>query len=163
MTNTLKRPIRVLLIVSLALNMLLGTALATALLMQYRSGAHETRHMDLPSPRALARHLHEHERTRLRAILSEHRPAFRTAGGEVMEARRRVRDALAAEPFEADALASALADLRRGQGRLSTEAQAAIVELAEGMDADGRRRLARAILSHERGRDTRRDEGHPKR
>jgi uncharacterized membrane protein len=156
MPNSLKRPIRLLLIVSLALNVLLGTALATALLMQYRSGAHEARHMDLPSPRALARHLHEDERSRLRAILGGHRPAFRAAGGEVMEARRRVRDALTAEPFEAETLANALADLRRGQGRMSAEAQAAIVELAESMDAEGRQRLARAILRHERGHGARR-------
>jgi uncharacterized membrane protein len=159
MAPTLKRPIRMLLVVSLALNVLLGTALATALLMQYRSGgAHGARHMDLPSPRALARHLHDDERTRLRSILSGQRPAFRAAGGEVMEARRRVRSALTAEPFQAEALASALADLRRGQGRMSTEAQAAIVELAASMDADGRQRLARAILRHERGRGERRDQ-----
>lgn len=146
------RPVRFLLIASLAVNVLLGAALATGLTLHFRSGAHGVRTSDLPSPRALARHLSEEERAGMRLILDKRRASFRGAGREVIEARRQVRRALAAEPFEAQELAAALAKLRNGHGRLSLEAQATLVELAAQMDAEGRQRLARAILRPERDR-----------
>lgn len=151
------RFIRILLIVSLSLNLLLGAAFATTLFQYFRQDLSLTRVPDLPSPRVLARHLEEHERARLRSILQAHRPGYRKAGGEVIEARRRVALALTSEPFNAAAMSAALGDLLSGHGHMRAQAQASLVELAEGMDAEGRKRLAQAILRPHSARGERHD------
>jgi uncharacterized membrane protein len=145
------RPVRLLLIGSLALNILLGAALLTALALAHLDGGRIVHAPDLPSPRALARHLSDDERDRLHAILQTQRAGFRAHAREVLGARQAVHAALVAEPFDAERFAAALAELHGRQARLGSEAQQALVDLASSLDADGRRRLAKALLRPDRG------------
>ena len=155
------------LILSLALNLVLMTALATwAVVHRLHERAEMTGVSGLPSPRVLMRHLERDERERLREALRRQAPAFRSEARAAAAARREVEQALLAEPFDRAALEAAMERARSHAGGLAEGAQRAIAELAESLDREGRERLAKALRRHG-GRDRHahheRDERHERR
>jgi uncharacterized membrane protein len=143
--------VRWLLVASLALNLVFATALGTWLLThRMHGGSGSMWSTGFPSPRALHRHLHEAERVQLREALEQHRPAFRQQARQARKARKDVQRALLAEPFQRAALEEAMQRVRLHSGGLAEHAQQAIVDLAAGMDSDGRQRLAEALRRGDR-------------
>ena len=141
--------IRWVLILSLALNLVLLTALATwTVVHRLHERAEMTGVPGLPSPRVLMRHLEQDERERLREALRRQAPAFRSEARAAAAAHREVEQALLAEPFDRAALEAAMARARGHAGGLAEGAQRAIAELAEGLDRDGRERLAKALARY---------------
>lgn len=137
------------LILSLALNLVLLTALATwTVVHRLHDRAEMAGVPGLPSPRVLMRHLEQDERERLREALRRQAPAFRSEARAAAAARREIEQTLLAEPFDPAALESAMARARTHAGGLAEGAQRAIAELAESLDRDGRERLAKALGRH---------------
>jgi len=86
--------------------------------------------------------------TPMRRVWRNHEASLRPKGEAVRAARRAVRDALVAEPFDAAALESALARLRTETNGAQVALHAALVEAARELGPEERRHLAesRALL-----------------
>ena len=90
------------------------------------------------------------------------RPELRKELGELMPALRKVRgdqrevfETLTADPFDADALERALADLRANLTAAQAASHHSFVELAKRLTADEREELARAMRRpHRHGPDS---------
>lgn len=80
--------------------------------------------------------------TKLRA--SDH-PEFRPAVQKIHTARHAAQRALQAEPFDANALEQALADLRQAEQAAAERAHASISELAIELSPEERRQLGRLV------------------
>jgi uncharacterized membrane protein len=90
------------------------------------------------------------ERPEFEAALQAHRPALIAAGVALRAARRKVGDALTAEPFDRAALEAALAESRRGYADLYKITHLAVAAAAERLSPEGRRQLAE--VGQRRGR-----------
>lgn len=149
--------LRTALLLSLAVNVLLAATLAAGAWRQSHRGA-ETGGgpMRMPGPAQIARALPEADRPVLREVLSSHRGEMRPRVVEARRARRAVRDALLAEPFDAKALDVALAEMRARDGEVIAFAQGLLAEVAGKVSPEGRAGLAKAI-ERARERRSRRD------
>ncbi len=137
------------LMASLALNLFLGGVFAAS----WR--AHDdARDTVAPNPMAVlwAREsLGEPARATLRRIWAKHGAEVRPLVRQMRAARRQVSDQLAADDFDPEALARALADLRAKTQVSQSAMHAAMVELAADLTAEERRHLAKAGM-HRHGR-----------
>jgi len=155
--------LRWLLIASLALNLVLVTAVSTwAVVHRLHAGSGPMASSGMPSLRALQRHLGEDERQRLRAALEQHRGDFREQARQARRARADVERALLAEPFDRAALEDAMLRSREHGSGLAGHAHQAIADLADSMDREGRQRLVQAMRqaserAHHRERRVRRE------
>ncbi len=76
-------------------------------------------------------------------------PTMRAQREEVLRARKEVAEALAREPFDRQALASALEDLRNVTTAGQAKLHAALLETASKLPKEERERLARSRLLHD--------------
>lgn len=147
------RPIRYILLASLALNLALGVGLAW---LAARPGhppaearAREPRPMFHPD--ALRRALPEGRRELIDGVLASHREAMHARIGRMAQAREGVREAMAAEPFERERLDAAFAQLRDAESRTAQEAHALLADLATRATPEERERLSGLLAVRHRG------------
>jgi uncharacterized membrane protein len=138
-------PLRWLLLASLGLNLALGLAL----------GLHLWRtppgwEPGIPGPRALRQAVPEASQPLLRSVFDQHRPALRGAMRERRQARREVRQLLAADDFQRDSAESALAVLRERDQAASAAAHAVLLDLLVQMAPAERQQLVEGMLQRRR-------------
>lgn len=143
-----RRPwITILLIASLGLNVFLGGLLAghwfagpqAVVFGQPRSpGASPSRMIT----DRMAAALPAEDRPRFEAVMAKHRPTVAEAAARFHEAREKVRDVLAKEPFDRAALDQAFAEQREGNAALQIAIQSSISEAAASLTPEARQRLA---------------------
>lgn len=76
-----------------------------------------------------------------------HRPTLGASFRAVRAAKREVRAALTATPFERDRLSAALAVMRGEEQGMAAAAHALLVDVAAGISAEGRQALAKIVTS----------------
>jgi Spy/CpxP family protein refolding chaperone len=86
------------------------------------------------------------------AVLERNRERVREQRQATRAARAAVRDALLAEPFDRAALERAFAGLREQRAQAQAAAHATVVELAEKLGPEQRRKLARRGRGRRGGR-----------
>ncbi|HET7845739.1 MAG TPA: periplasmic heavy metal sensor [Xanthomonadales bacterium] len=142
------------LLLSVALNLLLAAVVGSAWL-HHRGGGHGIGgSVRLPRGEVLEKALPEADRPALRAAYDRHRDDVRAKLGPLWEARREVRDALAAEPFDASRAATALATLREREGAVAAAVHGLLVDLSGSVSPEGRAAIAK-LSSTRHGRHRR--------
>jgi uncharacterized membrane protein len=145
---------RWLLLVSLALNLALLLALLLPRLgvgVPVQQPAEPRQSRSLPSPWALRAALDEDGRAIFNAVMQRHREPMRTAIRELRESRRSAEAAVRAEPFAAEALEQALAQLRQREAVATAVVHGLLVEAADELDAAQRAALADRLWTGGRG------------
>lgn len=160
----LPRTARFVLLASLALNVILAVALLVAAPWADRRDANRGRHAPafpaLFDPRALKEALPPERLPALDAALQQHRERMRAQLGALFDARRAVRAAIVAEPFDRAALDAAFAGLRREETATATLAQSMLGDVLAQTTPPERERVAKLmdIRKGRRAGDRRRDE-----
>lgn len=154
MAARLSMSVRILLVVSLALNLFVigavvadaaigGGSVASALgLSQQRP-----RFFGLPNPREIRDLLPDHGDAVLDEIYESRRAEFRERLTAMFEARRAVAEAIKAEPFDRAKLEAAFATLRERSGTIAAAAQDSLIEIASRLDSEERTQLADLIAT----------------
>ena len=160
-----RRQRSIVLLASLLINALLIGILAT-----HWFHARNERHGDyslspgLPSIHGLSRELDDTARDDLRQRFGTRRDAIRGVMRNAHESRRGVVAAMRAEPFDADALASAFAAQRQSDMAVAAAIQSVLVEFAKARNTDDRQALLRAMSrDHRAGRGERAERGEVRR
>jgi uncharacterized membrane protein len=132
---------RRILLASLALNLFFLGAWAA---LTWRHYSHEQHGPGTPAMRIerMAAALPAGDAEKLHAELRVHTGDIEAATGAFRAAQRRMREALRAEPFNADALRAAMADARTARDKLDEALQNVIAAASAGMTPEGRRKLA---------------------
>ena len=147
------RPLRYLLLASLALNLALGASL-TWLAFKPGHAPHQT-HAREPRPmfhpEALRRALPAERRPMIDAVLASHRQAMHARIDRMRQAREAVREAIRAEPFERERLDAAFAQLRESETLTAEQAHRLLADLAAQATPQERERLARLAGGRPRG------------
>lgn len=147
---------RTALLISIALNVLLLAAIATGLWARRHGPPPGDQAFRLPHPALVEHVVPPVDRAIVREIYAKHRREFRTRIGAMRRARREVRDALAADPFDGEALAARLATLREREATVATAAHAVLGELAARVSPEGRAALVKLATERERRRSEQR-------
>jgi len=132
------RRVQILLFVSLALNLFLAGFLAARWLAPEW---HERPHGPQAIVERLTSHLSGADAEVMRAAFQANQDKLAAAFGELQQARREVRQILAAQPFDPDALAKAIADVRTKQGAFFAVIQDTILPAVGKLSPEGRKRL----------------------
>jgi len=132
---------RWILFVSLALNLFFIGAWAA---FAWRHFAWERHRPWTPATRIerLAAALPAGDAEKLRSQFRTHQANIEEAVASYRQAQRGTREALRAEPFNADALRSAMAEARNARGKLDEALQDVIASAGAAMTPEGRRSLA---------------------
>lgn len=127
---------------SLFLNIVLVTVIVLGAwrVMQWRDGP-MAMGMGPWMPRQVERALPEGAREKVKAIREAHAGEFKPLFDAVRSARDGIRTAIDAEPFSADALSSALAEMRRADNALSETTAKVIVEIASVLTPEERKQV----------------------
>jgi Spy/CpxP family protein refolding chaperone len=164
MTETWSRRLRILLVVSLAVNLFFIAVVAVwavagpgYLRGVMGFGPHGPRMMGMPFPRQIRNVLNEPGQQILDSMLEARREAFHTNLDAMFEARAALAQAVAAEPFDRAKVEAAMAALRDREAVLHAGAQNMILELAAQLDAEQRVKLAELLKPNERWREKRAD------
>ncbi len=148
MSPPIQNRFRLLLIVSLAANLLLGGIFAGGFIEAWRRGPEAADGRPPPFRLHMGRlleHLPEAVRDDAREVMERHRGEMRGSVRAMRRARREVREALAAEAFDPARLEAALAELRtRGSGAQAAM-HGAMLELASSLTPEARRALAEGL------------------
>jgi uncharacterized membrane protein len=151
--NAMPKRYRWLLLLSLALNLGLGSALvAHHWPGDERHGSGERRWSRLPDSRQLARVLGDADQRILRELLDSHRESIGGQFRPLGDARRDVAQALRAVPFDPETLSLALTRMRDSEGAMGKAMHAFMLDLATQVSADGRQRIAERMERGRRGR-----------
>ena len=150
MIGSLSRPMRLLLVGSLALNLFGIGAIAADTIMDDEGhagffGHCRPRLIGLPSPRELREVLPEGDQANLDNLLQAHRPQFRERLEKLFAARQAVADAIKAEPFDRAKVGAAFAGLREQEADITAGAQDWLVEFVAGLDPEGRAKVAELL------------------
>jgi uncharacterized membrane protein len=151
MIGSLSRPLRLLVIGSLALNLFgIGAIAADAIMDRDGHGGlfghgRSSRFMDLPSPRELREVLPEGDQAKLDKLLEANRAQFQQRRDALSAARQAVADAINAEPFDRAKLETAIAALRERRAAMAAGAQDWLVELVAGLDPQARAKVAELL------------------
>jgi len=138
------------LVVSLGLNLFVGGLVVGGRFHHPPPGAflHE-RHVDAKNePRVflfvnrMARELPPDERRNFMTVVNGYRGELTEADRNLRDARKRVREAMAAEPFDRAALENAFADVRVRFDDLQKVLHGALADAASRLPPDARQRLA---------------------
>jgi len=154
----------VLLVVSLAINLFVVGAVASALVLDrcwlpFATECQPTvNSFAMPRPSHIRAAVDDEAAAVLDATLEPHRPVFRERFRALMAARAAVAEAVKAEPFDAEALLATLDDLRERERAVSEIAQITLVDLAARMDPEARERIAELMTKRTRAPMKRRDE-----
>lgn len=145
--SQLSRPLRLLLLLSLALNLALGSTLLVQHLRSDTPGtaSEERRWSRMPSPRHLARVLDEGDRQILLALAEQHRQPLSRSYRPLGQARRSLAQALRAEPFDPDALQAAFEQTREHQAATGAAMNAFMLDLTRQISPEGRHKIAEQL------------------
>jgi uncharacterized membrane protein len=133
------------LVFSLAINLLFIGALAGRMLNRQHAG---------PMPRHLSwmlRDLDPRIRQQLLPQMQNYAEKARPLHKSILQAQGKLRAALATEPFDEEALTSALSELQMTSNGLQTSMHKEIVTLAKQLGPEQRIRIARFLSSPRRG------------
>ncbi len=138
---------RIVLVISLALNLFALGALSTAWLGSRPWGPfvrieRRPSMLGMPNPRQLRAALPERDRPVLADALTAHGPEIRRRIRDLAAARADVAEAIRTEPFDRPALEAALARLRERESAVAAATHGMVVELVGRLDTDGRTRVA---------------------
>jgi uncharacterized membrane protein len=150
------------LLISLAVNLFLAGLFAVG---YFKDGRHHRggHGMSMGMPHhVVARHLSDDERQALRATMREHRSTFQPLFNDLKAARLALSEAVAADPYEPEAVRDAFASMRAGMDALATQSQGALVEAFADLSPESRDKIAEALKQGRRG-DRMRGEGRPMR
>lgn len=90
----------------------------------------------------MAENLPPEDRPKFEAVVATHRPSLTSSASRMRDARLRVRDAIAADPFDRGALEAAFEQLRRRNEDLQKAVQTALVEAVAELPPSARKALA---------------------
>jgi uncharacterized membrane protein len=156
MTGLAGSPIGRWLIASLVLNLLLA-GFAGGMLMRDWRAADDGKVIEHSERRDTGRPMLRRDRDGpMRMVFRENRDELHELVRETREARHATREALTADPFDADAVRAALAAQRAADAALQAQLHALMVEGAAGLTAEERAALARHMttrrpMRHRRG------------
>src|SRR5215471_16260690 len=147
MIGGLPRPLRVLIVVSLALNVfLVGLVVADAFSDRGWLGHDRPpRIMGLPSPRELRSVLPDNCQATLEQALQANRPKFHEHLDALVAARQAVAETIKAEPFDAAKLAAAFGTLREQDAAMAAGAQDMLIGFISKLDGDCRAKVAELL------------------
>jgi len=148
MIGSLPRPLRVLVVVSLALNVfLIGAVIADSFTDRGWLGHDRPppRIMGLPSPRELRSVLSDSCQATLEQALQANRPKFHEHLDALFAARQAVAEAIKADPFDPDKLAAAFAKLREQDAAMAAGAQDMLIGFISKLDGDCRAKVAELL------------------
>jgi uncharacterized membrane protein len=153
MSEIWSKRLRLLLVISLAVNLFfIGAIAVSAVTGHGRLGGmlgfgppHGPRLTGMPNPRQLRGGLDDRGQQILESMLATRRDAFHVNLDAMFEARQTVADALAAKPYDPAKVEAAMAALREREAVLATGAQTMILELAARLD-DGQRAKVAELL-----------------
>jgi uncharacterized membrane protein len=151
MIGSLSRPMRFLLVGSLALNLFgIGAIAADAIMDRDGRGGlfghcRPPRFMGLPSPRELREVLPANDQAKLDDLLKVNKAHFRQRLDELFAARRLVADAIKAEPFDRATVETAFAALRERDAAMAAGAQDWLIDFIEQLDPEGRVKVAELL------------------
>nr|WP_246387896.1 periplasmic heavy metal sensor [Chiayiivirga flava] len=143
----MSRTARIVVLASLALNVLLAVALVLAV----RDGERDPPRRHAPAlpgmfdPRALRDALPPERRAVVDGALEVHRGAIRARLGDLFDARRGVREAMLAPTFDRAALDAAFERLRTAETATATQAQAMLGDVLAQTTLQERRVLAERL------------------
>lgn len=158
MSMLMQNRFRLLLIVSLAANLLLGGIFAGGFIEAWRRGPEPADGRPPPFRLHMGRmleHLPEDVRDRAQALMERHRGEMHGSVRAMRRARREMRAALVAEPFDPARLEAALAELRTRGGAAQASMHGAMLELASDLTPEARRALAEGLARPRRPRHRR--------
>ena len=135
--------LRLLLIASLALNLFLGGLIAGAMLLDGRPG--KDHHRGRRSFWAAAEQLDPAQREAFRAVLRSEAEQARPRLQALRQARRDAAAAMAAEPYDPQAVRGALARARAEELALRAGVEDAVVSFAATLDQPDRAALGQAL------------------
>jgi uncharacterized membrane protein len=159
MIGSLPRPLQLLLIGSLALNLFgIGAIAADAIMDGDGRGGlfghgRPPRLTGLPSPRELRQVLPESDQAKLDTLLQANRAQFLQRLEALRAARQGVADAIKAEPFDRAKLETAFAALRERDAAMAAGSQGWLVDLIIGLDPEGRAKVAELLTHRNKPRD----------
>lgn len=135
------------LLASVALNVLLATALASA---WYQHGRRGGPHGALWMPRAevLEKVVPDSDRAALRAAYERHRDDVRPRIRALREARRAVHEALHAEPYDEARALAALEALRARDAEVALAVHELLLDVTRSVSPEGRRAIAKMGERH---------------
>jgi uncharacterized membrane protein len=141
------RSIRFALLVSVALNVLLGAALAVLWLDLQRDpiGVGPIR---VPHAERLLHVLPEADQPIAREVIERHRAGIREQLPALRAARRELRDAFTAEPSDSQRIDVALEQVRKREAATARAVQAMLRDVAGRISPEGRRALTTALALH---------------
>jgi uncharacterized membrane protein len=151
MIGSLSRPVRLLLVGSLALNLFgIGAIAADAIMDRDGHGGlfghcRPPRFMGLPSPRELREVLPESDQAKLDSLLQANRAQFHQRLDDLFAARQVVADAIKAEPFDRAKVEAAFAALRERDAAMAAGAQDWLIDFVAGLDPAGRAKVAELL------------------
>ncbi len=88
--------------------------------------------------RSFARFAPEEHRDEARAVLERHQEDYRAGRQRIRDARQEAADIFKADPYNEEALESALSEIRAASGDIQALAHGAMVEIGAGMTAEQR-------------------------
>ncbi|MCB1567565.1 MAG: periplasmic heavy metal sensor [Xanthomonadales bacterium] len=138
---------RLLLIVSLALNLALGGGLAWWAWQNHQAQSMTSTREGRPMfhPDALRGALHGDRGALVDRVVAHHRERMRSQIQALRQARRDVQTAMLAEPFQREQLDAAFSQLRAAETLTATEAHALVGDLVEQAEPRERQRMARLV------------------
>jgi Spy/CpxP family protein refolding chaperone len=150
--TTMARRLAIALVVSVALNLFLGGFILAMRAFRADAG-HERghRHGHFIGPRGLLRDGDPAVERAVRGVMQRRERALRAQGEKLRASRRAASAAFAAEPFDAQALERALAELRAQTMESQRLMHQALVEVAPSLTPEQRERLPKRALSRTPG------------
>jgi uncharacterized membrane protein len=162
MSETWSRRLRLLLVISLAVNLFFIGAVAVSAVTGHGFGIgfgapHGPRPWGMPNPRQLRGVLNDEGQQVLSTMLETRRDAFHANLDAMFAARQAVADALAAKPYDAAKVETAMAALREREAVMAASAQGMILELSAKLDDEQRGKVAELLKPKEGWRKKRAD------
>ncbi len=127
------------LVVSLAVNLFFGGMLAAQWLRTHGAGGPPRPEMAM---RGFAATLPEEKRAMVEAHIDTMENAMRGRHADMEATRRAIHAAIAADPFDPQALRAAFAGMEQGFATAHKEMTSSLIDLLSGLDAAERARLA---------------------
>jgi uncharacterized membrane protein len=160
MSANRSKQLRILLAISLALNLFVGGAIAASSIIGdgWLAGLighdhHRASLTGMPNPRQLRAVLDDEDQAALEATLQARRALFRDSLAAMLAAREAAAAAVAAEPFDRTRVEAAFATLREREAAIASAAQGTILDLVSQLDADGRRKVSELLKPRYKPRD----------
>jgi uncharacterized membrane protein len=156
-----ERRLKVILIASLALNLLVIGAVAGSMIFHRHGPRHGGARGDDYGLMSFTRVLSSDRRGPIRKTIKEQREAFKPLRQEVDETRRKAADVLVEEPFSKDKLKDAFDKVNEADLKLKSAGQGMLLNTAESLTPDERRALKEWWLKRQGRMFRDRDDGPP--